>query len=62
MCGLAGELRFDQHPADLAAIERITPFAGPGKRRRGPAYPEPVTQQLTDHRQQPGGRRRLCAG
>ena len=24
MCGIAGELRFDQRPADLAAVERIT--------------------------------------
>ena len=32
MCGLAGELRFDQHPADLAAIERITHHLAP----RGP--------------------------
>ncbi|WP_236177994.1 N-acetylglutaminylglutamine amidotransferase [Pseudomonas sputi] len=32
MCGLAGELRFDQQPADLAAIERITHHLAP----RGP--------------------------
>ena len=24
MCGIAGELRFDNRPADLAAVERIT--------------------------------------
>jgi len=24
MCGIAGELRFDNQPADLAAVERIT--------------------------------------
>ncbi|HZX16280.1 MAG TPA: hypothetical protein VFF22_05385, partial [Pseudomonas sp.] len=24
MCAIAGELRFDQRPADLAAVERIT--------------------------------------
>ncbi|MFL6610522.1 MAG: hypothetical protein ACJ8HF_20000, partial [Pseudomonas sp.] len=32
MCGLAGELRFDQQPADLAAVERITHHLAP----RGP--------------------------
>ncbi len=32
MCGIAGELRFDQRPADLAAIERITHHLAP----RGP--------------------------
>lgn len=32
MCGLAGELRFDAQPADLAAIERITHHLAP----RGP--------------------------
>jgi asparagine synthase (glutamine-hydrolysing) len=32
MCGLAGELRFDQQPADLAAVERITHNLAP----RGP--------------------------
>ena len=32
MCGLAGELRFDHQPADLAAIERITHHLAP----RGP--------------------------
>jgi asparagine synthase (glutamine-hydrolysing) len=32
MCGIAGELRFDQRPADLAAVERITHHLAP----RGP--------------------------
>lgn len=32
MCGLAGELRFDNQPADLAAVERITHHLAP----RGP--------------------------
>ena len=32
MCGLAGELRFDHQPADLAAVERITHHRAP----RGP--------------------------
>ncbi len=32
MCGIAGELRFDQQPADLAAVERITHHQAP----RGP--------------------------
>lgn len=32
MCGIAGELRFDQRPADLAALERITQHLAP----RGP--------------------------
>ncbi len=32
MCGLAGELRFDHQPADLAAVERITHELAP----RGP--------------------------
>lgn len=32
MCGLAGELRFDNQPADLAAVERITHDLAP----RGP--------------------------
>ncbi|MFT0631288.1 N-acetylglutaminylglutamine amidotransferase [Pseudomonas sihuiensis] len=32
MCGIAGELRFDRHPADLAAVERITHHLAP----RGP--------------------------
>lgn len=32
MCGIAGELRFDQQPADLAAVERITHHLAP----RGP--------------------------
>ncbi|MDF3934255.1 N-acetylglutaminylglutamine amidotransferase [Pseudomonas citronellolis] len=32
MCGLAGELRFDNRPADLAAVERITHHLAP----RGP--------------------------
>ncbi|WP_447590556.1 N-acetylglutaminylglutamine amidotransferase [Aquipseudomonas campi] len=32
MCGIAGELRFDQRPADLAAVERITHHL----RQRGP--------------------------
>ncbi|WP_263260865.1 N-acetylglutaminylglutamine amidotransferase [Pseudomonas sp. RIT-PI-S] len=32
MCGIAGELRFDQQPADLGAIERITHHLAP----RGP--------------------------
>ncbi|NWB91729.1 N-acetylglutaminylglutamine amidotransferase [Pseudomonas agarici] len=32
MCGLAAELRFDRHPADLAALERITHHMAP----RGP--------------------------
>ncbi|MBD9481803.1 N-acetylglutaminylglutamine amidotransferase [Pseudomonas sp. PDM14] len=32
MCGIAGELRFDQRPADLAAVERITHHLSP----RGP--------------------------
>jgi len=32
MCGIAGELRFDQQPADLAAVERITRHMTP----RGP--------------------------
>ena len=32
MCGLAGELRFDNQPADLAAVERITHHLDP----RGP--------------------------
>lgn len=32
MCGIAGELRFDQRPADLAAVERITRHMTP----RGP--------------------------
>src|SRR5690606_6746402 len=33
MCGIAGELRFDRRPADLAAVERITHHMTP----RGPA-------------------------
>jgi len=32
MCGIAGELRFDNQPADLAAVERITHHLAP----RGP--------------------------
>ncbi|MGE8297231.1 MAG: N-acetylglutaminylglutamine amidotransferase [Pseudomonas sp.] len=32
MCGIAGELRFDRRPADLAAVERITHHLAP----RGP--------------------------
>ena len=32
MCGIAGELRFDNQPADLAAVERITRHLAP----RGP--------------------------
>ncbi|SHM85547.1 N-acetylglutaminylglutamine amidotransferase [Phytopseudomonas punonensis] len=32
MCGIAGELRFDKKPADLAAVERITHHLAP----RGP--------------------------
>ncbi|CDF85432.1 asparagine synthase [Pseudomonas knackmussii B13] len=32
MCGIAGELRFDNQPADLAAVERITHHLSP----RGP--------------------------
>lgn len=32
MCGIAGEIRFDQQPADLAAIEKITHHLAP----RGP--------------------------
>lgn len=32
MCGIAGELRFDQQPADLAALEKITHHLAP----RGP--------------------------
>jgi asparagine synthase (glutamine-hydrolysing) len=32
MCGIAGELRFDQRPADMAAVERITHHLAP----RGP--------------------------
>ncbi|TBU87086.1 N-acetylglutaminylglutamine amidotransferase [Phytopseudomonas dryadis] len=32
MCGIAGELRFDNRPADLAAVERITHHLAP----RGP--------------------------
>ncbi|MFG0381701.1 N-acetylglutaminylglutamine amidotransferase [Pseudomonas sp. zbq_18] len=32
MCGIAGEIRFDQRPADLAAIEKITHHLAP----RGP--------------------------
>ncbi|WP_416772407.1 N-acetylglutaminylglutamine amidotransferase [Pseudomonas sp. RHF3.3-3] len=32
MCAIAGELRFDRHPADLAALERITHHMAP----RGP--------------------------
>ncbi|SDJ91341.1 asparagine synthase (glutamine-hydrolysing) [Pseudomonas delhiensis] len=32
MCGIAGELRFDEQPADLAAVERITHHLAP----RGP--------------------------
>ncbi|WP_027897754.1 N-acetylglutaminylglutamine amidotransferase [Zestomonas thermotolerans] len=32
MCGIAGELRFDQRPADLATLERITHHMAP----RGP--------------------------
>ena len=32
MCGIAGELRFDNQPADLGAIERITHHLAP----RGP--------------------------
>ena len=32
MCGIAGELRFDRRPADLAAVERITYHLAP----RGP--------------------------
>lgn len=32
MCGIAGELRFDDQPADLAAVERITHHLAP----RGP--------------------------
>jgi len=32
MCGIAGERRFDNQPADLAAIERITHHLAP----RGP--------------------------
>ena len=32
MCGIAGELRFDQRPANLAAVERITQHLAP----RGP--------------------------
>ncbi len=32
MCGIAGELRFDHQPADLAAVERITHHLAP----RGP--------------------------
>ncbi|WP_240923111.1 hypothetical protein, partial [Metapseudomonas otitidis] len=32
MCGISGELRFDNRPADLAAVERITHHMAP----RGP--------------------------
>ncbi|QUW64022.1 hypothetical protein KFQ04_14565 [Pseudomonas synxantha] len=40
MCGLAGELRFDHQPADLAAVERITHHLAPVAPTHGASTPK----------------------